>query len=738
MRVAVVHYHLSLGGVAQVIDAASNALTATGIQHVILTGEIQGSISAISKRSVIVEGLGYLTAPAELTAADLLVSMCKAANSALGGPPDIWHFHNHSLGKNILIAEVVASLAKAGERLVLQIHDLAESGRPENYSLIAGFAELYPVSPRVHYAFLNSRDLNIFVQAGLLTEWSSLLENPIDLPPETAPSPSPTPLIFAPIRGIRRKNLGELALLSALAPARAWFATSRAPTHPDALVIHQRWQKFSKRMQLPIEFDVVEKFAPTAGAGTDFQAWVTHATHLITTSVAEGFGLTFLEAIAHRKPLIGRNLPHLTADHRFYHIHTGNLYDQILIPVEWVDLVLLHDQLKLDLERNYRAYQRPLSKSIIDLALASLQNEGWLDFGNLPESLQQGVIERVVSDPANRLIPCVKIADAIQPATRWLEDAITNRVPSATPAQLAPYSLEAYQKNIQKIYQNLITQPEKVVSYIHPEKILTAHLTPEKFHFLLSALKPALPRKNICRAVIFDIYGTLLISSHGGVQRDVMADPILRDVLRDFGYTPPTSPSDELYRAVQRHHLAAGVPYPEIDLRRLWREILNLPEGSDTSEMVEALEAAWHPTHPMPGAAATIGAISRLGISLGLLSNAQSNTLTSLGDVADLFAPELTILSYQHGFAKPSPELFKILTDRISKRGILPAETLFVGNDPLQDIVPAKNAGFQTALFTGHPESRRDGECEPDLAFENWSDLFSYIRAESERLSDHS
>ena len=217
-----------------------------------------------------------------------------------------------------------------------------------------------------------------------------------------------------------------------------------------------------------------------------------------------------------------------------------------------------------------------------------------------------------------------------------------------------------------------------------------------------------------------------------------MADPLLRDVLRDFGHTPPTSPSDELYRAVQRHHMAAGVRYPEIDLRRLWREILNLPEGSDTSELVEALEAAWHPTNPMPRAAATIGAISRLGISLGLLSNAQSNTLTSLGDVADLFAPELTILSYQHGFAKPSPELFQILTNRISERGILPAETLFVGNDPLQDIVPAKNAGFQTALFTGHPESRRDGECEPDLAFENWSDLFSYIQAESERLSDHS
>jgi putative hydrolase of the HAD superfamily len=88
-----------------------------------------------------------------------------------------------------------------------------------------------------------------------------------------------------------------------------------------------------------------------------------------------------------------------------------------------------------------------------------------------------------------------------------------------------------------------------------------------------------------------------------------------------------------------------------------------------------------------------------------------------------LFAPELTILSYQHGLAKPSPELFQILSDRLAGRGITPAETLFIGNDPLQDIIPAAAAGFRTALFTGHSESLRPGECHPDHRFTSWSDL---------------
>ena len=735
MRVAIVHYHLAPGGVTRVIESASQVLTGAGFPHVILTGDQQAQTVTRASSHVQIPALGYLADPKTHTATALLTHLRAAATEALGAPPDIWHFHNHSLGKNILLPQVIARLAADGERIILQIHDLAEAGRPANYPLIADCPSLYPFSPRIHYAFLNTRDLRTFTEAGLPPENSTLLPNPIspsatlrDLRASAVNSTLSPTILFAPIRGIRRKNLGELVFLAALAPPNSWFAISRAPLNPDALPVHDHWRKFAASQRLPVEFDVTDRLAPAAGATSSFGAWVANATHFVTTSVAEGFGMPFLEAIAHGKPLLGRNLPHLTAEHTRHGIRTGHLYDRLLIPVSWIDLKLLRDHLTVDLERTYRAYRRPLSQEFIDSNLARLSHHDWLDFGNLSEPLQQGIIERFRSDPSNRSVPLVEIDGTTHPAADWLAAAIADRSPTATPDQLAPYSPENYQTDLTSLYQTLAVQPAAPVSHVSPERILSAHLTPGSFHFLLSALKPAPVLPKACRAVIFDIYGTLLIAPPGGVRPDPFADPVLRDILRSFDHDPPASPSSELHAAVLRHHAAAGVEFPEIDLRVLWREILDLPQGTDLTALVEALEAAWHPARSMPGAEQAIGILSRSGLSLGLLSNAQSNTLSTLGGISDLFASELTILSYQHGIAKPAPALFQILTDRLAGRGITPDETLYIGNDPLHDILPAAAAGFQTALFTGHPDSLRPGECVPDLVITKWSELIPFIR----------
>ncbi len=625
---------------------------------------------------------------------------------------------------------------------MLQIHDLAEQGRPANYQLIARHREIYPFSPRIRYAFLNTRDLALFTAAGLPVENAILLANPIALtgtPRLDSSSPrhhelearrfehglrrdaattSSPALLFAPIRGIRRKNLGELVLLAALAPAGTRVAVSRAPRNPDALTIHDTWQKFTAKHRLPIGFDVVDHFTPAAGVASDFESWLAHATHIVTTSISEGFGLPFLESIAQGKPLLGRNLPHLAADHGIQFPH---LYQRILIPVDWVDLTILESHLATTLERNFRLYHRPLHNNQVSEVLATLVHGELLDFGNLPEPLQQGIIEKL-AEAANRRIPLVEIGGSTFPLEEWLAETLTHREPAATPDQLAPWSMANYQTTLTALYQDLAARPAAAVRHLPTAQILTSHLAPDSFHFLLSALesKPA-PAK--FRAVVFDIYGTLLIAPPGGVKPDPLIDPVLREIIRQAGYEPPASPSTDLHAAVLRHHAATGRPFPEIDLRILWREILNLPQDIDTTALVQATEEAWHPATPMPGAEKFIYRLAAAGISLGLLSNAQSNTLAALGPISDLFAPELTILSYQHGIAKPAPELFQILSDRLVGRGITPAETLLIGNDPLQDIVPAAAAGFLTALFTGHPDSLRPGGCSPDFTINRWSEL---------------
>jgi FMN phosphatase YigB (HAD superfamily) len=116
----------------------------------------------------------------------------------------------------------------------------------------------------------------------------------------------------------------------------------------------------------------------------------------------------------------------------------------------------------------------------------------------------------------------------------------------------------------------------------------------------------------------------------------------------------------------------------------------------------------------MPGAENMIQTLHQHGIRLGLLSNAQANTIPSLGDAANCFENELTILSYEERVAKPTSCLFEKMRERLALMGIKANETLLIGNDPLHDILPAKQVGFSTALFIGHPESIRPGYVIPD------------------------
>ena len=73
---------------------------------------------------------------------------------------DLIHLHNPLLAKNKAFLSILKILQDQGERLFLQVHDLAEDGRPNHY--YAGQA--YPT--RCHFGVINSRDFKIFMNAG--------------------------------------------------------------------------------------------------------------------------------------------------------------------------------------------------------------------------------------------------------------------------------------------------------------------------------------------------------------------------------------------------------------------------------------------------------------------------------------------------------------------------------------------------------------------------------------------
>lgn len=225
-------------------------------------------------------------------------------------------------------------------------------------------------------------------------------------------------------------------------------------------------------------------------------------------------------------------------------------------------------------------------------------------------------------------------------------------------------------------------------------------------------LAPKLPRLPDIRAVIFDLYGTLLISDAGGERHQPTPDP-------------PGLPGFEttFWSHVAAHHQrrhAEGIAHPEIDVRRIWRETLRalgqaIPSDDALDRAALAHECRCNPVWPMPGAESLLATLRRRGLPLGILSNAQFYTLPVLEGLfrADLdtlgFHPRLRVFSYEEGEGKPSPRLYQLLRDRAAALGIAPHQILHVGNDYHKDVLPARAAGFRTALFAGDTRSLRLG-----------------------------
>ena len=204
------------------------------------------------------------------------------------------------------------------------------------------------------------------------------------------------------------------------------------------------------------------------------------------------------------------------------------------------------------------------------------------------------------------------------------------------------------------------------------------------------------------RAVICDIYGTLL--SAGPPQPDA-ADRWEAGCQRIAGRSMPLEEFEaHCAVSVKSQHLvrrAGGERFPEVD----WVAVVHAAvPGVDRKRALRlsSLHASCRRTcAAMAGAVEALTSLRAAGIITGLASNAQHYTrdeLTAAGFSLTDFHPQLCFLSGDHGFAKPSPRVFELLTERLDTLGIAPHETLMIGDSVENDIVPAQAAGWRTCL----------------------------------------
>lgn len=481
MNLAIVHYHFRRGGVTRVVENAVAVLAKQGVKAVALSGEPYSGGALPAHR--IVPGLGYRNHPSGDGGKALADALQEEARSHFGAPPDVWHFHNHGLGKNADLLGALHYLLARGARVLLQIHDFAEDGRPSNYARLRNSvgpeileAGLYRIGEQIHYAVLNGRDHTILASAGIPAAQLHLLPNPVAIPEaqtsahasaqRALPLPAHDRLFLYPTRAIRRKNVGEILLHAAVSSPGTLFATTLRPENPEWRTIHDRWEALANQLGLPVLFGV--------GDSMPFADLIAASDALLTTSVAEGFGLAFLEPYLFDKAVVGRDLPEITGDFTANGIALDHLYPRIPIPLEWIGSETLRQRLQEALRAIHAAYALPLPQNAVTRAYDSLVSDETVDFGRLDESLQEKALVHLLEHrkAAASILPRLEIPD------------VRHRIENAHRIQDV-YSLSSYGKQLCGILRKTASSStEKKPDTLPASKILASFLDPERLWLL--------------------------------------------------------------------------------------------------------------------------------------------------------------------------------------------------------------------------------------------------------------
>lgn len=413
MKIAVIHYHLKPGGVTTVIRRQIDATAATN-DFLVIVGEPppDSDTADLPADVVCLPEIAYDT-PAGPACSDPVATaagITQVIRKKWAGGCDLIHVHNPLLAKNNAFLNILNILQNQGETLFLQIHDLAEDGRPNHYYA----KQPYPTG--CHFGVINSRDYKILVNAGAQPNGVHLLPNAV--PPLPAEEPATEAisdnLVLYPVRAIRRKNIGEAILLSLFFDNQKQLAITLGPNSPADIPAYTGWQAFVEKHRLPVTFE--------ASSWRPFPELVASAESILTTSISEGFGFSFLEPWTAKKPLFGRQLPEICIDFEKKGVLLDHLYTRLAVPIHYLDHHLFFEKIQAAVDRAGRSFGVSIAPDKIAALLALAENDT-VDFGLLDEALQKQVVTRVLSTPEDRpaltdLNPTLAALNQVLPADR--------------------------------------------------------------------------------------------------------------------------------------------------------------------------------------------------------------------------------------------------------------------------------------------------------------------------------
>ena len=468
MNIVLLHCHYDRGGVTTVVLNQVNSLLRDpkieGI-YLISSGrssglplELTDRVHVLSLESLEYDQEVYDWDATKKRIEDVSDDLLRLMRShRLSADNTLLHWHNHSLGKNTAIPGVVARVAIAGWRSLLQIHDFAEDFRPANYAGIIraiGAEEpvcveqyLYPSAPQIHYATLTRSDGNILKEWGLPEERVSVLPNCVDVGSvdpcygehEKAEAmgrvrqafglPSDSRWSIYPVRGIRRKNVGEFLLLSQLSDEDQYSGITLRPSSPVEKKSYLRWKSVAESVAPRAVFDAGER------SSISFRDNVVASDNIISTSVAEGFGMAYLEPWLFGRGVVARRLNAVVADFEDSGMNLSRCYNSLPVigDPEWVDHCLKAHQLSFQKAwKQMPDAMRPVATQFRFLGKVSSGFRDRIDFALLTPKLQADFLERGYRD-------------------KGLMQAIRNDLPDLVRSLRGAEEDAAIAKNVQRI-----------------------------------------------------------------------------------------------------------------------------------------------------------------------------------------------------------------------------------------------------------------------------------------------
>lgn len=248
------------------------------------------------------------------------------------------------------------------------------------------------------------------------------------------------------------------------------FATTLGPENPIERLRYQRWISFSKKMGLPVTFEIGKK--------SDLSFWelLQQASVIVTTSVAEGFGLAFLEPWLAKRSVCGRDLPEITAEFRQYGFKLPWLYNRLNVPVGWLSLEKITEKAELGLKKSLAAYGRSPSAKDLQRLLDGWIKEEMVDYGRLNEGMQEIVLHRVCDSAAE--------ASAIELDVLLDSYGDAQIVEDNHGLLKKHYSLQEYGKTIMRCYQHIAGSEVTSVGALEGSVLLDHFLAPERLSLL--------------------------------------------------------------------------------------------------------------------------------------------------------------------------------------------------------------------------------------------------------------